>query len=54
MFTAYMCDHGFEYRPCGPPCHQTCQNIGDEPDDYCKDTHCVEGCFCPEGKVRNG
>ncbi|XP_066483571.1 SCO-spondin-like [Tiliqua scincoides] len=46
-----QCDHGLEYDPCGPACPQTCQNFGLEPAEHCNGVSCVEGCFCPEGKV---
>ena len=53
-FSAIMCENGFRYTPCASPCPQTCRNIGDEPEPYCNDTQCVEGCFCPEGYVQKG
>lgn len=46
-----MCEGGKEYRPCGPPCPQTCRNVGEDPEPYCQDAHCLEGCFCPQGTV---
>lgn len=46
-----MCPYGYEYKACGKPCPQTCRNIGDEPDQWCESTYCVEGCFCPDGYV---
>ena len=49
-----MCEYGSVYKPCGPPCEETCQNIGEEVEDYCEATHCVEGCFCPNGTYRQG
>ncbi|XP_064613991.1 LOW QUALITY PROTEIN: SCO-spondin-like [Liolophura sinensis] len=49
-----QCENDFVYKPCGSPCVQTCQNVGDEPEAYCDATHCVEGCFCPEGYVQDG
>ncbi|XP_063157945.1 SCO-spondin-like [Candoia aspera] len=51
-----QCDHGAEYDPCGPACPQTCQNFGLEPAEHCpvEAASCVEGCFCPEGKVLHG
>ncbi|XP_069118777.1 SCO-spondin-like [Argopecten irradians] len=48
-----MCDGGKVYMSCHSPCHQTCKNIGDEPSNYCVNTPCVEGCFCPDGFVHN-
>ncbi|KAK3108443.1 hypothetical protein FSP39_008068, partial [Pinctada imbricata] len=50
-FCPIMCENGKRYSPCASPCSQNCQNIGDEPAPYCKDTQCFEGCFCPEGYV---
>ncbi|XP_058038766.1 SCO-spondin-like [Ahaetulla prasina] len=51
-----QCDHGMEYDPCGPACPPTCQNFGLEPTEHCpmEMVSCVEGCFCPEGKVLHG
>uniref|UniRef100_H9GNM8 SCO-spondin n=1 Tax=Anolis carolinensis TaxID=28377 RepID=H9GNM8_ANOCA len=49
-----QCDNGMEYDPCGPACPQTCKNYGLEPADHCETLSCVEGCFCPEGKVLHG
>ena len=54
MLTAIMCPPGTEYSPCGPACHQSCQNIGDEPEAYCTTNGCVEGCFCPNGTYLHG
>ena len=49
-----MCPAGMEYRACGPSCHQSCQNIGEEPESYCSVAGCVEGCYCPEGTYFHG
>ncbi|XP_050572817.1 LOW QUALITY PROTEIN: SCO-spondin-like [Cygnus atratus] len=46
-----QCDGGQEYSACGPPCPQTCQNFGLELPEHCDTMSCLEGCFCPEGKV---
>ena len=54
LFSAYMCPYGMQYKPCGPPCQQNCDNIGDEPEEHCKTASCVEGCFCPNGTVVSG
>lgn len=45
-----------EYDPCGPACPQTCQDFGLEPAAPCpaEAAACLEGCFCPEGKVLHG
>jgi len=51
---ALQCESGLVYMPCGSPCEQTCENIGDEQEAYCSAAHCVEGCFCPDGYIRNG
>ena len=51
---AMQCDNGMVYMACGPACPQTCQNIGDEPEGFCDNVHCVEGCFCPDDFVQNG
>ncbi|XP_033761285.1 SCO-spondin-like isoform X2 [Pecten maximus] len=53
-FCPIMCEGGRRYTPCRSPCEQTCENIGNEPEPYCNDTQCVEGCSCPEGYVENG
>ncbi|KAM9572871.1 SCO-spondin-like [Guaruba guarouba] len=46
-----QCDGGLEYSPCGPPCPPTCHNLGREPPERCQDLSCLEGCFCPPGRV---
>ncbi|KAM4684567.1 LOW QUALITY PROTEIN: SCO-spondin-like [Amazona ochrocephala] len=46
-----QCDGGLEYSPCGPPCPPTCRNLGREPPERCQDLSCLEGCFCPPGRV---
>lgn len=51
---AMQCDGGQEYSACGPPCPQTCQNFGLELPEHCDTMSCLEGCFCPEGKVLHG
>lgn len=51
---ALQCDGGQEYSACGPPCPQTCQNFGLELPEHCDTMSCLEGCFCPEGKVLHG
>lgn len=51
---AMQCDGGQEYSACGPPCPQTCQNLGLELPEHCDTMSCLEGCFCPEGKVLHG
>ncbi|XP_069114254.1 mucin-2-like [Argopecten irradians] len=48
-----MCEKGKIYTACMTPCHQTCQNIGNEPEPYCRVTQCVEGCICPEGFIEH-
>ena len=52
--TAAMCEYGSVYMPCGPACEQTCRNIGNDTEEFCESMHCVEGCFCPPGYVRDG
>lgn len=53
---AMMCEYGSEYKPCGPPCEQTCHTLSSTTisDDFCESAHCVEGCFCPNGTYRSG
>ncbi|CAM2104988.1 unnamed protein product [Caretta caretta] len=46
-----QCDNGLEYEACGPACPQTCKNFGLEPAEHCDAISCVEGCFCPDGRV---
>ncbi|KAE8595015.1 hypothetical protein XENTR_v10015432 [Xenopus tropicalis] len=46
-----QCDNGMVYEACGPACPQTCKNLGLAPDPHCNSLSCVEGCFCPAGKV---
>ncbi|XP_077160383.1 SCO-spondin-like isoform X2 [Paroedura picta] len=46
-----QCDHGLEYDSCGPACPQSCKNFGLEPPEHCQTMACMEGCFCPEGKM---
>ncbi|KYO43844.1 SCO-spondin [Alligator mississippiensis] len=49
-----QCDNGLEYEACGPACPQTCKTFGLELAEHCDAVSCVEGCFCPEGKVLHG
>uniref|UniRef100_A0A8D2L3M7 SCO-spondin n=1 Tax=Varanus komodoensis TaxID=61221 RepID=A0A8D2L3M7_VARKO len=49
-----QCDHGLEYDPCGPACPPTCANLGLAPAEHCQSLPCVEGCFCPGGRVLHG
>lgn len=53
-FAAAMCEYGSVYMPCGPACEQTCRNIGNHSEEFCDSMHCVEGCFCPKGYMRDG
>ncbi|XP_056407686.1 SCO-spondin-like [Hyla sarda] len=46
-----QCDNGLVYEACGPSCPQTCRNLGVNLELHCARLSCVEGCFCPEGKV---
>ncbi|KAM9163493.1 LOW QUALITY PROTEIN: SCO-spondin-like [Pangshura tecta] len=46
-----QCDNGLEYEACGPACPQTCKSFGLEPSEHCDAISCVEGCFCPDGRV---
>ena len=41
------CPSGMTYQQCGPVCPQTCDT--DESTDC--SGGCIEGCFCPTGKV---
>ncbi|XP_053322587.1 SCO-spondin-like [Spea bombifrons] len=49
-----QCDNGLVYEACGPSCPRTCRNLGQDPEEGCGFRSCVEGCFCPEGKVLHG
>ncbi|XP_068790174.1 SCO-spondin-like [Struthio camelus] len=46
-----QCERGLEYAACGPACPPTCKSFGLEPPERCATASCLEGCFCPEGKV---
>ncbi|XP_075444784.1 SCO-spondin-like [Ascaphus truei] len=46
-----QCDNGLAYEACGPACPRTCKNLGLDPEEHCSSLSCVEGCFCPEGKL---
>ena len=45
-----QCDLGKIYMACGPHCPQTCFE-GDDYGGCIADSGCIEGCFCPNGKV---
>ena len=47
IFIAIECPEGMVYQQCGQVCPQTCDS---EEDEDCAGG-CVEGCFCPSGKV---
>ncbi|KAK4825681.1 hypothetical protein QYF61_001504 [Mycteria americana] len=49
-----QCDRGLEYSACGPPCPPTCRGLGREPPESCRALSCLEGCFCPPGRVLHG
>ncbi|XP_068091514.1 SCO-spondin-like isoform X2 [Hyperolius riggenbachi] len=46
-----QCDNGLVYEACGPACPRTCNSISLQREERCASLSCVEGCFCPEGKV---
>ncbi|XP_014811222.1 PREDICTED: SCO-spondin [Calidris pugnax] len=46
-----QCDRGLEYSACGPPCPPTCRDLGRDPPEHCQGLACLEGCFCPPGRV---
>ena len=47
LFVAINCPSGLVYQQCGPVCPQACDT---NEDTDCRNG-CVEGCFCPNGKV---
>ena len=47
LYVALDCPLGMVYQQCGPVCPQTCDT---DEDAECSNG-CVEGCFCPSGKV---
>lgn len=51
---ALQCEGGQEYSPCGPPCPPTCRDLGRDPPELCGALGCLEGCFCPPGRVLHG
>ncbi|NXK75753.1 MUC5A protein, partial [Amazona guildingii] len=42
------CPYNMVYEECGSPCADTCTNP--EPSQFCEE-HCMDGCFCPPGKL---
>ena len=46
-YAAIECPAGMVYQQCGPVCPQTCDT---DEDEDCSNG-CIEGCFCPKGKV---
>ena len=48
-FAASTCPAGMEYNSCGSACVSTCSNYFTT--KACT-LPCVEGCFCPDDKVR--
>ncbi|XP_070562407.1 zonadhesin-like [Ptychodera flava] len=51
-FCPMDCANGMEYRHCGSPCMDTC--VDPEASENCPNHDCIEGCFCPSGKVMDG
>ena len=47
-FDTANCTGGKKWKECGTACPLTCDNYDTQV--ACK-AGCVEGCFCPEGKV---
>ena len=56
IFTAVMCHPPFEYKTCDNPCPPSCavDFNGDGWDEFCNNTQCIEGCFCPPHLVLHG
>lgn len=48
-----MCTGGREFRECGPANPKTCRDSSDSL-QINNSTLCMEGCYCPEGKVEDG
>ena len=48
-----MCENGTVYKPCGDPCHMTCADLANS-DGRCEERPCTEGCYCPDGYVKQG
>ena len=48
-----QCEYGKEYLACGPICQPTCMDLTTGSKKECKESDCVEGCFCPNGLVPN-
>ena len=46
-YVAIECPSGMVYQQCGPVCPQLCDTVENED---CSNG-CIEGCFCPSGKV---
>ncbi|NWV80218.1 MUC5A protein, partial [Dasyornis broadbenti] len=42
------CPYNMQYQECNSPCADTCTNP--ERSLFCEE-HCIDGCFCPPGKV---
>jgi len=47
MYVGIDCPAGMVYQQCGQACSQTCDHVKST---NCINT-CIEGCFCPNGKV---
>merc|ERR1719210_2436188 len=47
QFCPLPCEEGFQFDHCGSECVATCS----DPDPDCDRSVCVEGCFCPPGKL---
>lgn len=50
LLSDIQCPNGTEYRVCGPSCQTSCGALSASPD--CRDV-CIEGCFCPDGTVKD-
>ncbi|XP_022108235.1 SCO-spondin-like [Acanthaster planci] len=49
-YCALQCENGRKYQACGKICPDKCYP-SHASEDYGCETHCVEGCHCPEGQV---
>ena len=49
-----QCENGKEYKGCGGPAPQTCENLGPGRPKFWNNIQMNEGCFCPDGQISDG